>query len=129
MFYPQRHHPVRIVHAFTLACLFLQVSGDPTSLQQAFPKAKGLELDYGKIIWGLMCEIVAHVGASHGSLSSFSQTVRRKMEEIENDLRASEATRGWVRMRVDEIGLDEELGKVRGLVDGLFVDLKRSEVS
>lgn len=120
---------MRIVHAFTLACLFLQVSGDPTSLQQTFPGAKGLELDYGKIIWGLMYEIVAHVGASHGNLSSFSKTVRRKMEEIENDLRASEATRGWVGMRVDDIGLDEELRKVRGLVDGLFVDLKRNEVS
>lgn len=86
-----------------------------------------MELDYGKIVWGLLCEIVAHVGASHGNISSFAEIVRRKMEEVENDLRASEATKGWVEMRVDQIGLEGELGKVRGLVDGLFVDLKRNE--
>lgn len=123
VFYPQRHHPVRVVHAFTLASLFLQVSGDPASLQQAFPRARGLELDYGKIVWGLLCEIVAHVGVSHGSKSSFAETVKRKMQEIENDLRASETTRRWVGMRVGDIGLEEELGKVRGLVEGLLVDL------
>lgn len=129
VFYPQRYHPVRVVHAFTLASLFLQVSGDPASLQKAFPRAKGLELDYGKIVWGLLCEVVAHVGVSHGSKSSFAETVRRKMEEVENDLRASETTRGWVRMRVGEIGLEEELGKVRSLMDGIFVDLKSNGLS
>lgn len=128
VFYPQRYHPVRIVHAFTLAGLFLQASGDPVSLQQAFPRAKKLELDYGKIVWGLLCEIVAHVGVSHGSKSSFAETVRRKMEEVENDLRGSETTRGWVGMKVSEIGLEEELGKVKCLIDGLFMDLKSNGV-
>lgn len=124
VFYPQRHHPVRVVHAFTLASLLLQVSGDSSSLAQEFPRAKELELDYGKIIWVLLCEIVAHVGMSHGAKSSFAEIVMRKKEEVENDLRASEITKAWVGKRVDEIGLEGELGKIRGLVDGLLEDLR-----
>lgn len=50
------------------------------------------------------------------------------MEEVENDLRGSETTRGWVRMKVSEIGLEEELGKVKCLIDGLFMDLKSNGV-
>lgn len=125
VFYPQRHHPVRVTHAFTLASLFLQVSGDTSSLWEVSPKARDMELDYGKIIWGLLCEVVAYVGLSHGPRSAFAETVKRKKEEVGNDLGASEVTKVWVRKKVNEIGLDEELAKVRVLVEGLLEELRK----
>lgn len=120
--YPQRHHPVRVVHAFTLAGVLLQVSADPTGVQRAFPWARGVEVEYGKVVWGLLCEVVAQVGMSHGEESGFAETVGRKREEVGRDLRAGGA--GWVEMKVGEIGLEGEVAKVRRLVEGLVDDLR-----
>lgn len=109
VYYPQRHHPVRVVHGFTLANLFLQIT----------------DVDYGKVIWGLLCETAAQVGKSHGEASRFAEIVRGKRAEVEHDLRAEEPTKVWVGMKLDEIGLSEELRKVMALVDELVGDLKK----
>ncbi|PWW79336.1 SET domain-containing protein [Tuber magnatum] len=109
VFYPQRYHPVRVVHGFTLANLFLQIPG----------------VDYGKVVWGLLCECAAQVGRSHGDGGGFAGVVARKREEVRRDLEKEEQTRGWVRLRLEDIGLEAEMGKVVGMVEGLVQELKR----
>lgn len=109
VFYPQRLHPVRVVHGFTLANLLLQVPG----------------ADYGKVVWGLLCECAAQVGRSHGDGGGFASVVSRKREEVRKDLEKEEETRGWVGMKLEDIGLGTELGKLLRMVDGLVKELKR----
>ena len=53
------------------------------------PKTKqmtenGLEL--GAVIYNLLKEVESNVGSSHGQLSRFGQTVRRKFEEVKVDI-------------------------------------------
>jgi len=108
VFYPQRFHPVRVVHGFTLANLFLQVPG----------------VDYGKAVWGLLCECAAQVGRSHGDGGGFASVVSRKREEVRRDLEKEEQTRGWVGMKLEDIGLEAEMGKVVRMVEGLVKELK-----
>ena len=100
---------MRVVHGFTLANLLLQVPG----------------ADYGKVVWGLLCECAAQVGRSHGDGRGFASVVSRKKEEVRKDLEKEEETRGWVGMKLEDIGLGTELGKLLCMVDGLVKELKR----
>ncbi|KAG0125111.1 hypothetical protein HOY82DRAFT_165915 [Tuber indicum] len=109
VFYPQRFHPMRVVHGFTLANLFLQIPG----------------VDYGKVVWGLLCECAAQVGRSHGAGGVFAGVVARKREEMRRDLEKEEQPRGWVAERLVDIGLEAEMGKIVGMVEGLIKELKR----
>ncbi|RPA98069.1 SET domain-containing protein [Choiromyces venosus 120613-1] len=111
IFYPQRFHPVRVVHGFTLANLFLQITDGS---------------DYGKVVWGLLCECAAQVPRSHGDGSvGFGEVVARKKEEIKRDLEKEERTREWVGMRLEDIGLEAEMKRVVGMVEGFVKELKR----
>ncbi|KAK5166907.1 uncharacterized protein LTR77_007636 [Saxophila tyrrhenica] len=71
--YPQAHHPVRIVHAWTLATIAKAVSNEPDT-----PFCKALQscgVDLPVLFLALLAEIHEQVPRSHGKSSSFGQMV------------------------------------------------------
>lgn len=71
--YPQRHHPVRVVHAWTLATLAKAVSSEQDS-----PFCKALQacgVDLSMLFLGLLLEMKEHVPMSHGPQSQFARMV------------------------------------------------------
>lgn len=71
--YPQQHHPVRVVHAWTLATLAKALSSEQDS-----PFGKALQacgVDLSMLFLGLLLEIRDQVPKSHGSQSQFAKMV------------------------------------------------------
>lgn len=71
--YPQEHHPVRVVHAWTLATLAKALSSE-----QDTPFCKALQacgVDLSMLFLGLLLEIRQQVPKSHGSESQFGRMV------------------------------------------------------
>ena len=71
--YPQPHHPVRVVHAWTLATLAKALSGEQDS-----PFCQALQtcgVDLSMLFLGLLFEIREQVPKSHGSQSQFARMV------------------------------------------------------
>ncbi|OCK85106.1 SET domain-containing protein [Lepidopterella palustris CBS 459.81] len=82
--FPQPHHPVRVVHNWTLAMLTLYLASEPDA-----PGVKDMVdqgIDLGVIMYGLLYEVISNVSQSHGQSSSFGMAVRRKMEEVSADM-------------------------------------------
>lgn len=78
--YPQPSHPVRVVHAWTLATLAKAVSGDEDS-----PFCKALQacgVDLPVLFLALLSEIHDQVPKSHGSHSTFARTVDAAWQSI-----------------------------------------------
>jgi SET and MYND domain-containing protein len=78
--YPQRYHPVRIVHAWTLATLAKAVSSEPDT-----PFCKALQacgVDLPVLFLALLGEIHEQVSKSHGEDSVFAKTVNNTWQAI-----------------------------------------------
>lgn len=71
--YPQAHHPVRVVHAWSLATLSKAIGSDPTSEFCRALQSQGVDLSM--LFLALLFEVVEQVEKSHGSKSLFGQTV------------------------------------------------------
>lgn len=71
--YPQTHHPVRVVHAWTLATLTKAVSSEPEA-----PFCKALQacgVDLSVLFLALLTEVHDQVSKSHGSESQLARMV------------------------------------------------------
>lgn len=78
--YPQPHHPVRVVHAWTLATLTRAVSSEQDS-----PFCKALQacgVDLPILFLALLAEIHTQVPKSHGESSAFGQMVKGAWQTI-----------------------------------------------
>lgn len=78
--YPQPCHPVRVVHAWTLATLAKAVSNDEDS-----PFCKALQacgVDLPVLFLALLSEIHDQAPKSHGSQSTFTRTVHAAWQSI-----------------------------------------------
>lgn len=82
--YPTPHHPLRVVHAWTLAQLALYVATERESEQTLAWERRGL--DYGVVVFGLLKEAELNVGKSHGTSSRFAKMVQAKVEEVTTDM-------------------------------------------
>ena len=78
--YPQPHHPVRIVHAWTLATLAKAVSSDVNSPFCKALQACGVDLPF--LFLALLAEIHEQVPKSHGPKSAFARTVENAWVSI-----------------------------------------------
>lgn len=99
--FPQTHHPVRVVHNWTLAILTLYIASEYNGLQ--LQQSVGSGLDLGIIIYGLLAEVQDNVRRSHGQSSSFARLVQRKIKEVNADMSRGypDALRG-MKGRVEE---------------------------
>ncbi len=82
--FPQTHHPVRVVHTWTLALLTLYIASEYNESQLEEFIGSGLNL--GVIIYGLLAEVQRNVQRSHGPSSNFAILVQRKVEEVGVDM-------------------------------------------
>ncbi|EOD47967.1 putative set and mynd domain protein [Neofusicoccum parvum UCRNP2] len=103
LLYPQPHHPLRVVHKWSLAMLTLVVAQDH---HEALAKALGTEfakLNLGVVLFGVLVETVANVPASHGGASAFAKMVMEKFEQIRVDMtRGDDAALAGMKTRIEE---------------------------
>jgi len=103
-------HPVRVCRNFTLALVLLEVSAtSPASF----------DIDYTKILYGLLVEVAGNVDKSHGLESSFAAMVKRKMKEVETDIGidGGEEVKKWLGKGLSGIpGLEKEVGRLKDVV-------------
>jgi hypothetical protein len=109
--YPQPQHPVRVVAAFTLAALLMEVARDPPET------LKRLDVDWGKAVWAVLLEVEAGVWAGSG----LADVVKEKKTEVRDEL--EKAGVEWVKGGKVP-GLEQELAKVQVVVEGLVKELK-----
>jgi hypothetical protein len=107
---PQQH-PVRVVAAFTLAALLMEVSRDPPAA------LRRLGVDWAKAVWAVLTEVERGVWAGSG----LAEVVRSKKTEVREELERAGVE--WVKGGKVP-GLEEELAKVQVVVDGLVKELK-----
>lgn len=78
-------HPIRVVYAWTYAKLAIYLSSPQSNGAAAGdPALKGV--DWNVVVLGLLMEVNASVGKSHGVGSGFAKTVRRKLEEVRAEI-------------------------------------------
>lgn len=71
--YPQKHHPVRVVHSWTLATLAKAIGSDPDA-----PFCKALQscgVDLSMLFLALVFDIRGQIELSHGADSHFAQSI------------------------------------------------------
>ena len=124
--YPQGWHPVRVVHVWVLVRVVGVVAGlmaagaeeeggEGESREREREKVQGLRkyaVEWGVVVWGLLREVEAVVGRSHGDESSFAKMVRGRVEEVRGDMRMVR-----VDERVVEGGREREWAKLRRVAD------------
>ena len=104
--YPQKCHPLRVVHAWVLLCLLLEVAVPGTFELGQGEKA----VDWHLVIWYLWTDVMAEVPKSHGIESplyrgvvGFGNGLKDSLESFKNDQGAEKATRlmqrEWVRLK------------------------------
>lgn len=109
--YPQRFHPVRVVHTWTLLMLMvymLQNYEDPHSVQLL-----GAGFDFVTVIWRLINEVKDLVPKSHGK-SQFKDGVEAKYNEIRSEMMRGE---GYIK-RLEE-GIDTQWRRFVAFADAL----------
>lgn len=103
LLYPQPHHPLRVVHKWSLAMLTLVVAQDH---HEALARTLGTEfakLNLGVVLFGVLVETVANVPASHGAGSAFAKMVMEKFEQIRVDMtRGDDAVLAGMKTRIEE---------------------------
>ncbi|KKY26210.1 putative set and mynd domain [Diplodia seriata] len=103
LLYPQPHHPLRVVHKWSLAMLTLVVAQDH---HEALARTLGTEfakLNLGVVLFGVLVETVANVSASHGAGSGFARMVMDKFEQIRVDMtRGDDAVLAGMKTRIEE---------------------------
>ena len=105
--YPEPFHPVRIVHAWTLATLARaidQLPPDPENIVQLY--AKDHNMRFGIMFVGLLMEIHEQIPKSHGRDSVLGRLVEmswRELMEPEGDMMQEQAHLGWSREQWHEM--------------------------
>ncbi|KAI9756155.1 MAG: hypothetical protein M4579_003968 [Chaenotheca gracillima] len=114
--FPEPWHPVRVVHNWTLVTLMLHLTSLSTTDPDATQPFDKHETDYGKVVWGLLMEVLSNVDWSHGSESAFAAKVKRKVEEVRVDMtRGEEANR--FKDQPGQEWLAEEWAKLRDIAE------------
>lgn len=115
MLFPQAWHPVRVVHAWVLLRLVVQVAEMGLSVGGSSGGGGG-DVKWHLIILKLWKEIDGTVDRSHGMESAFANEVRAF---------GAQMGEGWGRF-VGELGeevaertMREELGRLRGRLEGV----------
>jgi SET and MYND domain-containing protein len=97
--YPERHHPLRVVHTFTLsklAVLFVMDAHEPNvDPDGVVEDARRRGHDFSPLIYRLIKEAVENVVMSHGPDNSFARMVRVKFEEIAVDMTRGDPGMLW----------------------------------
>ncbi|KAF3938466.1 hypothetical protein ABW19_dt0203872 [Dactylella cylindrospora] len=117
--YETPYHPVRVVRTFTLAMVLIQVA-------VVAPGGFGVDLDYTKLLYGLLVEVTGNVDKSHGEGSTFAGVVKRKMEEVKVDvgIDSNREAEKWMGKGLRGVpGLEGEVGKIVKIVDGFLEEL------
>ncbi|KAK6505571.1 hypothetical protein TWF481_007464 [Arthrobotrys musiformis] len=118
--YATPYHPVRVVRTFTLAMVLIQIAVDA-------PEGLGENIDFTKVLYGLLTEVCGNVEKSHGGQSTFAEVVRRKMEEVKVDIGIDsnwEADK-WMGKGLRAIpDLEGEVAKIIKIVDEFLETLK-----
>ena len=115
--YPEKHHPVRVVHAWTLATLAKALSSEQDS-----PFCKALQacgVDLSRLFLGLLLEIREQVPKSHGEQSQFARMVEaawQSMMELGGDLDVQYSQMG--------VGRTQWQGMLKAQVDELWPKIK-----
>ncbi|KAF2436620.1 SET domain-containing protein [Tothia fuscella] len=76
--YPQKHHPVRLMHTYTLVVLTIVVLSDGHS-EEEYP-------NLNIVLNTLLHEALDNVALSHGDESRFAHVVRAKYNEVNADM-------------------------------------------
>lgn len=104
--YPQKCHPLRVVHAWVLLRLLLEVAVPGTFELGEGGKA----VDWHLVIWYLWIDVMAEVPKSHGienplyrEVIGFGNGLKDSLESFKNDKGAEKAARlmqrEWVRLK------------------------------
>ncbi|KAF4309622.1 hypothetical protein GTA08_BOTSDO02492 [Botryosphaeria dothidea] len=103
LLYPQPHHPLRVVHKWSLAMLTLVVAQDHHETLAKTLGAEFAKLNLGVVLFGVLVETVANVPASHGATSAFAKMVMAKFEQIRVDMtRGDDAALAGMKTRIEE---------------------------
>ncbi|KZF23795.1 SET domain-containing protein [Xylona heveae TC161] len=113
--FPPPFHPVRLVHKWTLTMLVLHISQLSAEKDPSVERLQDLDLNYGKIIWGLMIEVENNVDLSHGPKSTFAGIVKEKFEEIRTDMTRKDNAK----LHFSRDDLDAEWKKLREVASQL----------
>ncbi|EKG22146.1 hypothetical protein MPH_00473 [Macrophomina phaseolina MS6] len=101
--YPQPHHPLRVVHKWSLAMLTLVVAQDHHETLAKTLGAEFAKLNLGVVLFGVLVETVANVPASHGGGSAFAKMVMEKFEQIRVDMtRGDDSALAGMKTRIEE---------------------------
>jgi hypothetical protein len=96
--YPAPHHPLRVVHTFSLARLAIVFIMDATSNPELDPAgtikfARQQGYDFAPLVYKLIKDSKDNVGKSHGENNSFAVMVKEKWEEVITDMGLKEEKR------------------------------------
>lgn len=120
--YPQAHHPVRVVHAWTLATLAKAVSSDQDSPFCRALQACGVDLSV--LFLALLSELHEQVPKSHGLESRFGRMVEATwgaMMESGGELDVQYSQRGVNRSQWQKI-LNEQIRELRPKIKAFAAD-------
>ncbi|KAK6336368.1 hypothetical protein TWF696_001929 [Orbilia brochopaga] len=118
--YATPYHPVRVVRTFTLAMVLIHVA-------VSTPEGFG-EIDFTKLMYGLLVEVCGNVDKSHGENSSFARLTKRKMQDVMTDIGidSNREADKWMGKGLRGIpGLEEEVGKITRIVDQFIEELSK----
>ncbi|KAI9798424.1 MAG: hypothetical protein M1833_004818 [Piccolia ochrophora] len=115
LLFPQSWHPVRVVHNWCLVMLLLQISSLHQSAPWTLKTVAAFEVDYGKVVWGLLTEVESNVGQSHGHESRFAKLVRKKRHQVKTDMARDDAMH--LERLQDKHWLEKEWSKLRQIAE------------
>ncbi|KAJ6257721.1 hypothetical protein Dda_7509 [Drechslerella dactyloides] len=118
MIYATTYHPLRVVRTFTLAMVLIQVA-------VGAPEGFG-DVDYTKLLYGLLVEVCGNVDKSHGEESGFAKMAKRKMQEVMVDIGidSNREADKWMGKGLRGVpGLEEEVTKISKIADGFVAEL------
>lgn len=115
--YPQKHHPVRVVHAWTLATLAKALSSEQQS-----PFCKALQscgVDLSMLFLALLREIRQQVSKSHGARSRFATMVEATWQTMMEP-------GGELDLQYSQVGVSgkEWRSMLEGQIDNLWPKIK-----
>ncbi|EWC45965.1 hypothetical protein DRE_04758 [Drechslerella stenobrocha 248] len=116
--YATPYHPIRVVRTFTLAMVLIQVA-------VGAPEGFG-ELDFTKVLYGLLVEVCGNVNKSHGEGSGFAKMARKKTEEVMVDagIDSNREVEKWMGKGLRGIPeLEDEVGKLVQIAEKFVAEL------
>ncbi|KAI9884148.1 MAG: hypothetical protein M1823_004064 [Watsoniomyces obsoletus] len=111
---PEPWYPVRLVRTWTITNLIFYLADLWIMEPDQVKELEGYQLNFGKIMWGLIHQVEMNVSKSHGIGSRFSVAVKRKADEFRADIKGNESRLGnWG----DPKWLDDEWRKLRAIAE------------